>query len=60
MKRLRNVRRGGKAHRDGVSYKVGEKFRRLKGMAEKMKRMVAEKKERCWRTFCEEHGHKDP
>ena len=24
-----------------------------------MKRMVAEKEERCWRTFCKEHRHKD-
>ena len=60
LRRLRNARRGGKTHKDGISYKVGEKFRRWKGIAEKMKRMVAEKKEKCWRTFCEEHGHKDP
>ena len=60
MKRLKNARRGGRPHKEGVSYKVGEKFRRWKGIAEKMKRMVAEKKEKCWRTLYEEHGHKDP
>ena len=37
LKQLRNVRRGRRAHKDGVSYKVGEKFRRWKGMAEKIK-----------------------
>ena len=52
LKRLRNARRGRRTHKDGVSYKVGEKFKRWKGIAEKMKWMVAEKKEKCWRTFC--------
>ena len=25
-----------------------------------MKWMVKEKKEKCWRRFCEEHGERDP
>ena len=32
----------------------------LRAEVSKMKRMVREKKDRCWRTFCEDSGLRDP
>ena len=59
LKKLRNVERGGRMKKNGACYKYGEKYRRWKVCAEKLKKMIAEKKERCWRKYCEKNGRRD-
>ena len=36
-----------------------KRLRRGKKAADKLKWLVREKKEKCWGTFCKEHGRKD-
>ena len=37
-----------------------KRLQRWRKASEKLRRWVGKKKEECWRTFCEEHGRKDP
>lgn len=53
------MRRVGRTKKNAVCYKYGEKFRWWKGCTEKMTIMIVEKKEMCWRTYCEENGGRD-
>ena len=59
LKKVRRVRRGGKSKNVVGQGGREERLRRWKKAAEKLKRLVREKKEQCWRTFYEEHGCKD-
>ena len=60
LKKVRRVRRGGRKKNGGKEVDRGKKLRRWRKVAEKMKKLVEEKREKCWRTFCEEHGQRDP
>ena len=60
LKKVRRVRRGGKRRNNEGQGSREKRLRRWRKAAEKLKRLVGEKKKKCWRTFCEEHGRKDP
>ena len=60
LKKVRKVKRGGKSRNSGGQGGREKRLQKWRKAAEKMKRLVREKKEKCWRTFCEEHGCKDP
>src|SRR6266576_5844199 len=53
-------RRGGVGEKAQSDEIICQRVRRWKGEAAKMGYLVKEKKEKCWRRFCEEHGEKDP
>src|SRR4029077_18306037 len=60
LRKVRKERRGGVGERAQSDEVVMERVRKWKGEAARMRYLVKEKKEKCWRRFCEESGEKDP
>ena len=60
LKKVRRVRRGEKTKNVGGLGGREKRLQRWRRAAAKLKWLVREKKEKCWRTFYEEHGRKDP
>ena len=58
--KVRRLRREGRKKSGGRIVDREKKLRQWRKAAEKLKQMVMEKREKCWRTFCEEHGQRDP
>ena len=51
MKKVRRVRRGGKRRNNERQGSREKRLRRWRKAAEKLKRLVGEKRKKCWRTF---------
>ena len=60
LTKVRRVSREGQGQTIGGQGGREKRLRRWRKAAEKPKRLVGEKQEKCWTTFCEKHGHKDP